>query len=69
MRRFPARVAASRAGNFAMHEVFTYGFTGHDRLMDTLAKVADRFRRKELEPTPSCSPRRRRTTRWAASAS
>ncbi len=48
MRRFPARVAASRAGNFAMHEVFTYGFTGHDRLMDTLAKVADRFRRKEL---------------------
>ncbi len=52
MRRFPARVAAARAGHFSMHEIFTYGFTGHDRLMDTLARVADRYRRKELGADP-----------------
>ena len=52
MRRFPARVQIPRAGLFSAFELFTYGFTGTDRLMDGAARLADRYRRSELGDDP-----------------
>jgi cation diffusion facilitator CzcD-associated flavoprotein CzcO len=47
-KRFPARVAASRVGIFALLEYGTYGFTGTDWVLRPLQAVAERTRRKEL---------------------
>jgi cation diffusion facilitator CzcD-associated flavoprotein CzcO len=48
MRRLPSRVAVSRAGMFGFFELATYGFTGTDWLMNPFARVADRYREREL---------------------
>ncbi len=49
--RFPARVAASRLGLFALFEVGTYGFTGNHWVLRPLAALADAYRNREL-PDP-----------------
>ena len=46
--RFPARVAAARAGFFAFFEAGTYGFTGTSWVLQPLRKVADAYRNSEL---------------------
>jgi cation diffusion facilitator CzcD-associated flavoprotein CzcO len=46
--RFPARVAAARAGFFAFFEAGTYGFTGSSWVLDPLRKVADAYRTGQL---------------------
>ncbi len=46
--RFPARVAAARAGFFTFFETFTYGFTGSDWMMSPFRKIANAYRRSEL---------------------
>jgi cation diffusion facilitator CzcD-associated flavoprotein CzcO len=51
-KRFPARVAASRAGLFAVVEGATYGFTGKDWLARVPALLGDRDRRKALAGHP-----------------
>ena len=48
MRRLPSRVALSRAGMFGFFELATYGFTGTDWLMNPFARVASRYREKQL---------------------
>ena len=50
--RFPARVAASRAGIFAIFEALTYPFTGNDWLARPFERLADRDRRKALAGRP-----------------
>ncbi len=49
--RFPARVAAARAGFFAFFEAGTYGFTGTNWVLRPFRKVADTYRESEL-PDP-----------------
>jgi cation diffusion facilitator CzcD-associated flavoprotein CzcO len=51
-RRFPPRVAASRAGFFAFFESGTYGFTGHDSVLTGFKKVANWERRRRLGGDP-----------------
>jgi cation diffusion facilitator CzcD-associated flavoprotein CzcO len=51
-RRFPARVAASRLGNFLLFEAFTYAFTGSDWVMRPMQAIADRERRQALGHDP-----------------
>jgi cation diffusion facilitator CzcD-associated flavoprotein CzcO len=46
--RFPARVAAARAGFFAFFETGTYGFTGTPFVLKPLRKLADTYREREL---------------------
>jgi cation diffusion facilitator CzcD-associated flavoprotein CzcO len=46
--RFPARVAAARAGFFAFFETGTYGFTGNDAVLGPFRAVANAYRSKEL---------------------
>jgi cation diffusion facilitator CzcD-associated flavoprotein CzcO len=50
--RFPIRVAASRAGIFAVLEGLTYAFTGQDWVAKPFAAMADRDRRKVLAGRP-----------------
>jgi cation diffusion facilitator CzcD-associated flavoprotein CzcO len=50
-RRFPSRVAASRAGIFSFFEIGTYGFTGKDWVMRPFTAIAERYREKAL-PDP-----------------
>ncbi|MGI8461847.1 MAG: flavin-containing monooxygenase [Solirubrobacterales bacterium] len=47
-RRFPARVAASRAGLFGFFELATYAFTGKDWIMRPFRAIADRERNAQL---------------------
>jgi cation diffusion facilitator CzcD-associated flavoprotein CzcO len=51
-RRFPARVAASRAALFAFFELGTYGFTGTGGILAPFRKIADRERHRELGDDP-----------------
>ena len=46
--RFPARVAAARAGFFAFFEAGTYGFTGTQWVLAPLRRLADAYRAREL---------------------
>lgn len=50
--RFPLRVAASRAGCFALVEYGTYGFTGHPWVGTPLKRLAERERRRVLGHDP-----------------
>jgi len=54
--RFPARVAAARAGFFSFFEAGTYGFTGKPWVLAPLAKVADVYRERSL-PDPELRAR------------
>ncbi|MDX6587624.1 MAG: hypothetical protein QOI31_2097, partial [Solirubrobacterales bacterium] len=47
--RFPARVAAARAGFFAFFEAGTYGFTGTHAVLAPFRAVANAYRSSELE--------------------
>ncbi len=47
--RFPARVAAARAGFFGFFEAGTYGFTGTSWVLKPFRKVADAYRASELQ--------------------
>ena len=47
-RRYPARVAAARAGMFAFFEALTYGFTGRPWMMAPFKAVANAARRRAL---------------------
>ena len=47
--RFPARVAAARAGFFAFFEAGTYGFTGTNWVLGPFRRVADAYRNSELK--------------------
>jgi cation diffusion facilitator CzcD-associated flavoprotein CzcO len=51
-RRFPARVAAARLGNFAFFEMATYGFTGHNGVLKPFEKVANWERTRRLGHDP-----------------
>jgi cation diffusion facilitator CzcD-associated flavoprotein CzcO len=46
--RYPARVAAARAGFFAFFETFTYGFTGKPWMMAPFRAVANSARKRAL---------------------
>jgi cation diffusion facilitator CzcD-associated flavoprotein CzcO len=46
--RYPARVAAARAGFFAFFETFTYGFTGKPWMMAPFRAVANSARKRGL---------------------
>jgi len=46
--RFPARVAASRAGFFAFFELATYAFTGHPKIFAPFKRIAELERRRVL---------------------
>ena len=50
--RFPARVAAARAGFFAFFEAGTYGFTGARWVLSPLRKAANAYRESELGDHP-----------------
>ncbi len=50
--RFPARVAAARAGFFAFFEAGTYGFTGTRWVLGPFRKVANAYRASELGDHP-----------------
>ena len=50
-KRYPARVAAARAGMFAFFETFTYGFTGRTWMMAPFRAIANAARRRAL-PDP-----------------
>ncbi len=54
--RFPARVAAARAGFFAFFESGTYGFTGTSWVLKPLRTLADAYRKREL-PDPELRAR------------
>lgn len=51
-RRFPARVAAARLGNFAFFEMGTYAFTGTKWMASSFGRLCDLERRHELEGDP-----------------
>ncbi len=51
-RRFPARVAASRAGFFAFFETATYAFTGKAWVFKPFRRIADWERRRRLGHDP-----------------
>lgn len=55
-RRFPARVAAARAGLFAFFETATYGFTSRRSVFRPFRAVAERHRLSEL-PDPELRAR------------
>ncbi len=50
--RFPARVAAARAGFFMFFEAGTYGFTGTHAVLAPFRAVANAYRSSELEDDP-----------------
>ena len=51
--RFPARVAAARAGFFMFFEAGTYGFTGTNWVLGPFREVANMYRDSELDAIPS----------------